>query len=330
MNPSDPAIRRVIAEINKAHGPGTAQVLGDVPPERVEVLPTGSLNLDVALRIGGWPRGRIVEVFGPAQSGKTLLGLTALAQVQAIERRGPSEGELPPVSAVAYIDGKHDFDPLYAAALGVDPARLLVSQPDTCEQAMDIVEALARSGVVQLVVLDEVTTLPATAETLDAPDVPSVVPRVMSKAMRKLVFAAYRSGCTVLLLNTVEARTGVTFGPTEVVLGGNAAKYYASVRVHLRRTSGGSAIDARVVKNKLAPPFTSTAVPLREGRIDHGSEVLSCAQAHGVLDGADGWWSFRGRKLGAGYPSIIEALDADTALCGDILAACVEAAAAAS
>jgi recombination protein RecA len=275
--------------------------------EPVSVIPSGSLALDDALGVGGYPRGRIVEVFGPEASGKTTLTLHAIAEAQRAE------------GIAAFIDAEHAFDVSYARAIGVDTEKLLVSQPDTGEQALEIAEMLTRSEAVDLVVVDSVAALVPKAEIEgDMGDAHmGLQARLMSQALRKLTAVTHRTGTTLMFINQLRQKIGVVFGSPETTTGGNALKFYASVRLDVRRLGqikvGDSAIGSRtrvkVVKNKLAPPFQEAEFEIRWGTgIDRASDLLDYGLANGVIDKAGSYYSFAGETLGQGRERCREAL----------------------
>jgi recombination protein RecA len=314
----DQALHQAIAGIEKAFGKGAIMRL-DGDPEPVEVTRSGSLGLDLALGCGGYPRGRIVEIYGPEASGKTTLTLHAMAELQALG------------GVCAFIDAEHALDPTYAAALGVKVDKLLLSQPDDGEQALDIVEMLVRSGAVDMVVVDSVAALVPRDEIEgnmgDAQM--GLHARMMSKAMRKLTNVVSRGNVTLIFINQVRQKIGVTFGPSEVTTGGNALKYYASVRLDVRRIKtlvrGEEAFGARtrvkVVKNKLAPPFRQVEFDIVFGRgVNRTAEVLDLAEAQGVLTRNGSWYSLGETRLANGRDALLTAMDADPALMARILA----------
>jgi recombination protein RecA len=324
------ALSGALAAIEKQFGKGAIMRLTSAP-EAVDVIRSGSLGLDLALGVGGYPRGRIVEIYGPEASGKTTLTLHAMAEVQ---KHG---------GTAAFIDAEHALDPTYAARLGVRLDELVVSQPDDGEQALDIVEALVRSGAVDLVVVDSVAALVPKAELegeMGDLQVGSHA-RMMSKAMRKIASIASRTHTTVVFINQVRQKIGVTFGPSEVTTGGNALKYFASVRVEVRRITtlkGELAVGARtrvkVVKNKLAPPFRVVEFDVLFGSgIHQTGEVIDLAEAQGALARNGNWYAIGDTRVGPGRERLVEHLDAHPELAAllvarlrpDALAAAAEA-----
>lgn len=308
------ALELALQQIEKNFGKGAVMRLGQNMGMNVESIPTGSMALDAALGIGGLPRGRIVEIYGPESSGKTTLALHAVAEAQ---KRG---GE------AAFIDVEHALDPVYARALGVDVDALLVSQPDTGEQALEIMEALIRSGAVDIVVLDSVAALVPRAE-IEGEMGDSHVglqARLMSQAMRKLAGAVSKSNCIAIFINQLRLKVGVVYGNPEVTAGGNALKYYASVRLDVRRTetlkvsgeSIGSHTRVRVVKNKVAPPFKEAEFDVMYGEgISHESELLDLAVKLDIVQKSGAWFYYREGRLGQGRDKAKEFLrdNAETA-----------------
>ncbi len=293
------ALSQAINQLEKDYGKGAIMNLGNALVEKVEVLPTGSLGLDIALGIGGIPRGRICEIYGPESSGKTTLALHVAAEVQ---RRG---------GTVVYIDAEHALDIGYAQKLGVDVSKLLVSQPDCGEQAFEICETLMQSGAVDLVVVDSVAALVPKAE-IDGEmedQQPGMQARLMSKAMRKLTALTSRNRCTMLFINQIRMKIGVMYGSPETTTGGNALKFYASVRLDIRRIGSitensvaiGNRARVKVVKNKMAPPFRETEFDIifNEG-ISQLGEILDIGAEQGVVDKTGAWYSFKGERLGQG------------------------------
>ncbi len=311
------ALDMALAQIEKQYGKGTVMRLGENAAMTVDAIPTGSMSLDAALGIGGLPRGRIVEIYGPEASGKTTLALHVVAETQ---KKG---GE------AAYIDVEHALDPVYARALGVDVDSLLVSQPDTGEQALEIMEALIRSGAVDVVVLDSVAALVPRAEIEGEMGDAHVglQARLMSQAMRKLAPAVSRSNCLALFINQLRMKVGVIYGNPEVTSGGNALKYYASVRLDVRRTetikSGADAIGShtrvKVVKNKVAPPFKQAEFDVLYGiGISRDSELVDLAVKLDIIEKSGSWFSYNGERLAQGRDNVRDMLRNDTALAAQI------------
>ncbi len=293
------ALEVALQQIEKNYGKGAVMRLGQNANMNVDCIPTGSLALDAALGIGGLPRGRIVEIYGPEASGKTTLALHAVAETQ---KRG---GE------AAFIDVEHALDPVYAAALGVDVDSLLVSQPDTGEQALEIAEALIRSGAIDMVVVDSVAALVPRAE-IEGEMGDSHVglqARLMSQAMRKLAGAVSKSNCIAIFINQLRLKVGVVYGNPEVTAGGNALKYYASVRLDVRRVetlkAGGEPVGShtrvRVVKNKVAPPFKEAEFDVMYGQgISHEGELLDLAVQMEIVQKSGSWFSYKDARIGQG------------------------------
>ena len=310
------ALETAIAKIEKDYGKGTIMRLGDDIPVNVESLSTGSLSLDLALGIGGVPRGRIVEIYGPEASGKTTLALHIVASAQK------NGGE------AAYIDVEHALEPAYARALGVDIDSLLISQPDTGEQALDIAESLVRSGAIDVLVVDSVAALIPRAE-LEGEVVDTVVgmlSRLMSQAMRRLAGAISKNNCTVIFINQLRQKIGVMYGNPETTPGGLALKYYASVRIDVRRIEtlkvGGEMVGnrtrAKVVKNKVAPPFREAEFDIMYGEgISKVSEIIDLAVKLEIIDKGGAWFTCNGQRL-QGKEAVKEYLLANPEVCDDI------------
>jgi recombination protein RecA len=303
----------VLAAIEKAHGKGSIMAL-DANPEPVETTSTGSISLDLALGSGGYPRGRVIEIYGPEASGKTTLALHALAEMQKQGGR------------CAFIDAEHALDPSYARSLGVHLESLLVSQPDNGEQGLDIVEMLVRSDCVDMIVVDSVAAL-APKDEIEGQmgDMQmGLQARMMSKSMRKLTSAVSKSNTTLLFINQIRQKIGVTFGPSEVTTGGNALKYYATVRLDVRRIGSikkddeviGNRTRVKVVKNKLAPPFRQVEFDIVFGKGIHQiGEIVDLAEDRAVLARAGAWYSF-GDQRWQGREKLCAALEADPELTG--------------
>jgi recombination protein RecA len=293
------ALNLAIAQIEKTCGKGSIMKMGSDSRVRVDAIPTGAINLDAAIGVGGIPRGRVTEVFGPESSGKTTLCLHVVANAQ---RAG---------GVAAYIDAEHALDTEYAQKLGVDVDNLLVSQPDTGEQAMEICEILVRSGAVDVVVIDSVAALVPRAEIEGemGDSLPGLQARLMSQALRKLAGAISRSRTSVIFINQLREKIGVMFGNPETTTGGRALKFYASVRLDIRRIGAvkekedviGSHVRVKVVKNKVAPPFKQAEFDIMysEG-ISHASLVLDIAAESGIIDKSGAWYSYGSQRIGQG------------------------------
>ena len=290
------ALETAIAKIERDYGKGTIMRLGDDIPVNVEALSTGSLSLDLALGIGGIPRGRIVEIYGPEASGKTTLALHVVASAQK------NGGE------AAYIDVEHALEPAYARALGVDIDSLLISQPDTGEQALDITESLVRSGAVDVVVVDSVAALIPRSELEGeiGDSVVGVLARLMSQAMRRLAGAISKNNCTVIFINQLRQKIGVMYGNPETTPGGLALKYYASVRIDVRRIETlkvngeliGNHTRAKVVKNKVAPPFKEAEFDIMYGEgISRVGEIVDLGVKLDIIDQAGAWFTVRDQRI---------------------------------
>ena len=293
------ALNDAIKQIEKQFGKGSVMKLGDRAAVDVAVIPTGSLTLDMALGIGGYPKGRIIEIYGPESSGKTTLTLHAIAEVQ---KQG---------GTAAFIDAEHAIDPVYAKNLGVNIDELILSQPDSGEQGLEIVETLVRSGAIDLVVVDSVAALVPQVE-LDgemADQQMGLQARLMSKALRKLSGVMNKTDCTIIFINQLREKIGVMFGNPETTTGGRALKFYSSVRVEIRRSEAikngteivGNKVNIKVVKNKVAPPFKSTQVDIIYGKgISRDGEVLDLAVDKDIVDKSGAWYAYKGEKIGQG------------------------------
>ena len=318
------ALNTALDAISKRYGSGALMRLGERPLSEVSVLPSGSARLDDALGVGGYPRGRVVEVFGPEASGKTTLALHAIAEVQ---RKG---------GVAAMIDAEHALDVAYAKALGVNVDALLVAQPDSGEQALDICESLVRSGAVDLVVVDSVAALTPQAEIEgDMGDQHiGLQARLMSHALRKITAITARTQTIVLFINQIRQKIGVTFGNGEVTPGGNALKFYSSVRIDIRRIGAlkkgeeliGSKTRIKVVKNKVAPPFREAEVEIVWGRgICNAGELIDAAEAAGLFAKSGSWYTFGSDKLANGREQLRELLRADVQTANRVRTALAEA-----
>ncbi len=313
MKQSLKAVDTVLLNIEKQFGKGALMRLGDRQTERVPCIPTGSPSLDEALGCGGYPKGRVVEVYGPESSGKTTLTLHAIAQCQAMG------------GVAAFVDAEHALDVHYAKNLGVDPNELLVSQPDSGEQALDIAEILVKSGAIDLVVIDSVAALVPQAE-LDGDMGASHVglqARLMSQALRKLAGAASRTGTTIVFINQLRMKIGVMFGSPETTTGGHALKYYATVRLDVRRIGAvkqgesvlGNRTRVKVVKNKLAPPFRKAEFDIRYGKgIDAVGDLIDRAVEANIVEKSGAYYRFDGKNIGQGRENTRAALETDAKL----------------
>ena len=296
---ADAALDDAISQIEKKFGKGSVMRLGDRTAVDVDVIPSGSLTLDKALGIGGYPKGRIIEIYGPESSGKTTLTLHAIAEAQ---KQG---------GKAAFIDAEHAIDPVYAKNLGVDIDELILSQPDSGEQALEIAEMLVRSGVIDLIVIDSVAALVPQVE-LDGEMGDAAVglqARLMSKALRKLSGVMNKTNCTVIFINQLREKIGVMYGNPETTTGGRALKFYSSVRVEIRRSEQikqngeivGNKANIKVVKNKVAPPFKTTQVDIIYGKgISRDGEILDLAVEGDIVEKSGAWYAYNGEKIGQG------------------------------
>ena len=293
------ALDLAMAQIEKNFGKGSVMRLGEEVRQPISVIPTGSIALDVALGIGGLPRGRVVEIYGPESSGKTTLTLQVVAQMQRLG------------GTCAFIDAEHALDTGYAQKLGVNLQELLISQPDTGEQALEIVDALVRSGSVDLVVIDSVAALTPKAELEGemGDSLPGLQARLMSQALRKLTATIKKTNCMVIFINQIRMKIGVMFGSPETTTGGNALKFYASVRLDIRRIGAlkdkdevvGNATRVKVVKNKVAPPFKVVEFDIMYGEgVSKVGELIDLGEKAGVVEKSGSWYSYDGQRIGQG------------------------------
>lgn len=311
------AIDMAIAQIEKAFGKGSIMRLGQKPNEKISVVPTGSLGLDIALGVGGLPRGRIVEIFGPESSGKTTLTLHAIAELQ---KAG---------GTCAFIDAEHALDPLYARKLGVNTDDLIVSQPDSGEQALEIADTLVRSGGIGLVVIDSVAALVPRAEIEGemGESHMGLQARLMSQALRKLTGSISKTNCTVIFINQIRMKIGIMFGNPETTTGGNALKFYASVRLDIRRISTikekeeavGNQVRVKVVKNKVAPPFRVVDFDIMYNQgISRQGEIIDLGVKLGIIEKSGAWFAYNNNKLGQGRENAKEFLKSNAQVASEI------------
>ena len=302
------ALQAALAQIEKQFGKGTIMRLGDGEAiEDIQVVSTGSLGLDIALGVGGLPRGRVIEIYGPESSGKTTLTLQVIAEMQK------------QAGTCAFIDAEHALDVQYAQKLGVNLQELLISQPDTGEQALEIVDALVRSGSVDLIVVDSVAALTPKAELEGemGDSLPGLQARLMSQALRKLTATIKKTNCMVIFINQIRMKIGVMFGNPETTTGGNALKFYASVRLDIRRTGSikkaeeviGSETKVKVVKNKVSPPFKTAEFDILYGEgISREGEIIDMGVNARVLEKSGAWYAYNGEKIGQGKDNAREFL----------------------
>jgi len=302
------ALQAALAQIEKQFGKGSIMRLGDGEKiEDIQVVSTGSLGLDIALGVGGLPRGRVIEIYGPESSGKTTLTLQVIAEMQK------------QAGTCAFIDAEHALDVQYAQKLGVNLQELLISQPDTGEQALEIVDALVRSGSVDLIVIDSVAALTPKAELEGemGDSLPGLQARLMSQALRKLTATIKKSNCMVIFINQIRMKIGVMFGNPETTTGGNALKFYASVRLDIRRTGNikrgeeviGSETKVKVVKNKVSPPFKTAEFDILYGEgISREGEIVDMGVNARIVEKSGAWYAYNGEKIGQGKDNAREFL----------------------
>ena len=316
QSPQD-ALNTAVKQINKEFGEGSIMKLGENTKMKVSAITTGSLTLDLALGIGGLPRGRIIEIYGPESSGKTTLALHVVAEAQKLG------------GYTAYIDAEHALDPIYAKNLGVDINELLVSQPDSGEQALEIAEALARSGAIDCMVIDSVAALVPRAE-IDGDMGDNHVglqARLMSQAMRKLSGVIAKSNCVVIFINQLREKVGVMYGNPEVTTGGRALKFYASVRIEIRKTDTikdgkdiiGNHVRCKVVKNKVAPPFKFAEFDIMYGKgISKSGEILDIASALEIVEKSGAWYYYDGNRIAQGRDNAKKFIEMHADICAEI------------
>ena len=316
-NSREKALKMALSQIKKQHGEGAVMRLGDSSRVSVDVISTGSLGLDIALGIGGLPRGRIVEIYGPESSGKTTLSLQTIAECQKMG------------VVAAFVDAEHALDANYAERLGVKKDDLLVSQPDTGEQALEIVDMLVRSNAIDIIVVDSVAALTPRAEIEGemGDSHMGLQARLMSQALRKLAGNIKRSNTLVIFINQIRMKIGVMFGNPETTTGGNALKFYASVRLDIRRTGSikksdeviGNETRVKVVKNKVAPPFKQAEFEILYNQgICHRGEIVDLGVAQGLIDKAGAWYSYQGERIGQGKDNVKQFLRDRIELCQQI------------
>ncbi len=301
------ALDVALAQIDKQFGKGSAMRFGQKPIEDIAVIPSGSLAIDAALGVGGYPRGRIIEIFGPESSGKTTLTLHAIAEAQ---RQGLT---------CAFIDAEHAFDPVYASKLGLDLNELIISQPNCGEEGLEIADTLVRSGAVDLIVIDSVAALVPKVELEGAMEdnQMGLQARLMSKALRKITGSISKTNSTVIFINQIRMKIGIMFGSPETTTGGNALKFYASVRIDVRRTGSvknkeevtGNETLVKIVKNKVAPPFRTAKFEICFGEgISKTGEVVDLGVAYDIIDKSGSWYSYNDQKIAQGRENVKEYL----------------------
>lgn len=317
MDSRQEALEQALKQIEKQYGKGSVMRLGDEVDTHIKVIPTGSINLDHALGVGGYPKGRVIEIYGPESSGKTTFALHAIASAQ---KAG---------GFAAFIDAEHALDPTYAKALGVDIDNLILSQPDSGEQALEIAESLIRSGSIDVLVVDSVAALVPEAELNGdmGDNHVGLHARLMSQAMRKLAGIIDKTNCVAIFINQIREKVGVMFGNPETTTGGRALKFYSSVRLEIRRGEAikdgtniiGNVTNIKVVKNKVAPPFKSCSVDIIYGKgISHTGEIVDMATELEILEKSGAWYSYNSEKIGQGRDKTKQYLEANSDVCNEI------------
>ena len=311
------ALETALSQIEKAYGKGSVMKLGERPNLDIDAIPTGSLGLDLALGIGGLPKGRVVEIFGPESSGKTTLTLHIIAEAQ---KKG---------GTCAFIDAEHALDPVYAKKLGVNVDDLIISQPDTGEQALEITDTLVRSGAIDVVIIDSVAALVPKAEIEGemGDSHMGLQARLMSQALRKLTASIARTNCLVIFINQIRMKIGVMFGNPETTTGGNALKFYASVRLDIRRIGAikdkeevvGNQTKVKVVKNKVSPPFRSAEFDIMYGGgISHEGELLDLGSKFNIIEKSGSWYSYNAERIGQGRENVKKYLKENPKIASEI------------
>ncbi len=311
------ALQLTMDKMDKTFGKGAVMRMGDNAVEQVEVIPTGSIGLDMALGIGGYPKGRVVEIYGPESSGKTTLAIHAIAEVQ---KKG---------GIAAIIDAEHAFDRFYAESLGVDTENLLISQPDNGEQGLEIADNLIRSGAIDLLVIDSVAALTPRAEIEGemGDSAMGLQARLMSKALRKLTGTISKTGCCCIFINQLREKIGVMFGNPETTTGGNALKFYASIRLDIRRSNQikdgenvvGNRTKVKVVKNKVAPPFKKAEFDIMFGKgISKTGEIIDMGVELNIIKKSGSWFAYQDHKLGQGRDAVRQLLEDNVELCEEL------------
>ena len=317
MDSREEALSQALKQIEKQYGKGSVMRLGDEAQAKVEVIPTGSISLDNALGVGGYPKGRIIEIYGPESSGKTTFALHAIASAQ---KQG---------GFAAFIDAEHALDPVYAKALGVDIDNLILSQPDSGEQALEIAEALIRSGSIDVLVVDSVAALVPEAELNGdmGDNHVGLHARLMSQAMRKLAGIIDKTKCVAIFINQIREKVGVMFGNPETTTGGRALKFYSTIRMEIRRSEAikdgtnvvGNLTNIKIVKNKVAPPFRTCSVDIIYGKgISHSGEIVDLGAQLEVIEKSGAWYSYNGEKIGQGREKTKEYLESNPEVMAEI------------